>query len=71
MGETVTLHTHLVVRDDAHLLFAFATLPTGAWAFRPGEYLIIVAAFAPVLALMVAFGYWLVTGRLGNGSDGE
>jgi Holliday junction DNA helicase RuvA len=24
-GATVTLHTHLVVRDDAHLLFAFAT----------------------------------------------
>jgi Holliday junction DNA helicase RuvA len=26
VGEIVTLHTHLVVRDDAHLLFAFATL---------------------------------------------
>jgi Holliday junction DNA helicase RuvA len=25
VGATVTLHTHLVVRDDAHLLFAFAT----------------------------------------------
>jgi Holliday junction DNA helicase RuvA len=24
VGETVTLHTHLVVRDDAHLLFGFA-----------------------------------------------
>ncbi|MCU7959820.1 MAG: Holliday junction branch migration protein RuvA [gamma proteobacterium symbiont of Bathyaustriella thionipta] len=24
--ETVVLHTHLIVRDDAHLLFAFATL---------------------------------------------
>ena len=26
VGEEVTLHTHLIVRDDAHLLFAFATL---------------------------------------------
>lgn len=26
MGEAVTLHTHLVVREDAHLLFGFATL---------------------------------------------
>lgn len=25
VGETVTLHTHLVVRDDAHLLFGFAS----------------------------------------------
>jgi len=24
VGETVTLHTHLVVREDAHLLFGFA-----------------------------------------------
>lgn len=24
-GETVSLHTHLVVRDDAHLLYGFAT----------------------------------------------
>ncbi len=24
IGETVTLHTHLVVREDAHLLFGFA-----------------------------------------------
>ncbi len=26
MGEVVTLHTHLVVREDAHLLFGFASL---------------------------------------------
>lgn len=26
MGESVTLHTHLVVRDDAHLLYGFASL---------------------------------------------
>lgn len=25
IGETVVLHTHLVVRDDAHLLFGFAS----------------------------------------------
>ncbi len=25
VGETVTLHTHLVVRDDAHLLYGFAS----------------------------------------------
>lgn len=26
LGEQVTLHTHLVVREDAHLLFGFASL---------------------------------------------
>ncbi len=26
LGEAVTLHTHLVVREDAHLLFGFASL---------------------------------------------
>jgi hypothetical protein len=60
----------LTVAAYSALLFAFATLPTGAWAHRPVEYLIIVAAFAPALVLMVTFGYWLVTGRLGNGSGG-
>jgi Holliday junction DNA helicase RuvA len=32
-GEAVTLHTHLVVREDAHLLYGFATLEERA-AFR-------------------------------------
>jgi hypothetical protein len=59
----------LTIAAYSGLLFAFATLPTGAWAFRPVEYLVIAVAFAPVLALMVAFGYWLVTGRLGDGAD--
>jgi hypothetical protein len=60
----------LTVVAYSALLFAFATLPTGAWGDRPVEYSIIVAAFAPVLVLMLAFGYWLVSGRLGNRSDG-
>ena len=59
----------LTVAAYSALLFAFATIPTGAWTVRPVEYLIIVVAFAPVLALMLAFGYWLATGRLGNGSE--
>ena len=54
----------LTVTAYSALLFAFATLPTGAWTVRPVEYLIIVVVFAPVLMLMMAFGYWLVTGRL-------
>jgi holliday junction DNA helicase RuvA len=32
-GDPVTLHTHLVVREDAHVLFGFATLEERA-AFR-------------------------------------
>ena len=32
-GETVTLHTHLVVREDAHVLYGFATLEERS-AFR-------------------------------------
>ena len=32
-GENVTLHTHLVVREDAHVLYGFATLEERA-AFR-------------------------------------
>ncbi len=54
----------LTVAAYSALLFAFATIPTGAWAQRPVEYAVIVVAFAPVLVLMLAFGYWLATGRL-------
>ncbi len=32
-GESVTLHTHLIVREDAHVLYGFATLEERA-AFR-------------------------------------
>ena len=32
-GETVTLHTHLMVREDAHVLYGFATLEERS-AFR-------------------------------------
>ena len=32
-GDSVTLHTHLVVREDAHVLYGFATLEERA-AFR-------------------------------------
>jgi hypothetical protein len=61
----------LTVAAYSALLFAFATIPTGAWAFRPVEYLVIVVAFVPVLVLMVAFGYWLATGRLDGAKGGE
>ncbi len=57
----------LTIAVYSALLFAFATIPTGAWTFRPVEYSIIVVAFAPVLILIMAFGYWLVTGRLREG----
>ena len=61
----------LTVAAYSALLFAFATIPTGAWAHRPVEYLVIVVVFAPVLVLMVAFGYWLVTGRLDGDASEE
>jgi hypothetical protein len=61
----------LTVVAYSALLFAFATIPTGAWAHRPVEYAIIVAAFAPVLVLMVAYGYWLATGRLDRDAGEE
>jgi hypothetical protein len=46
----------LTVAAYSALLFAFATIPTGA---------------VPVLVLMVAFGYWLATGRLDGAKGGE
>lgn len=33
VGQTVTLHTHLAIRDDAHVLYGFAT-PAERQAFR-------------------------------------
>jgi holliday junction DNA helicase RuvA len=52
LGETVTLHTHLVVRDDAHLLFGFGSL-TERKLFRD---LIRVSAIGPKLALAILSG---------------
>ncbi len=52
MGETVTLHTHLTIRDDAHLLFGFGTATEKA-LFRE---LIKVSGVGPKLALTVLSG---------------
>lgn len=52
VGEDVTLHTHLVVREDAHLLFGFATLEERT-LFRE---LIKVNGVGPKLALGVLSG---------------
>ena len=52
LGETLTLHTHLTVREDAHLLFAFATT-TEKSLFRE---LIKVSGVGPKLALSVLSG---------------
>ncbi|HWY26177.1 MAG TPA: Holliday junction branch migration protein RuvA, partial [Nevskia sp.] len=51
-GEPLTLHTHLVVREDAQLLFGFATLAEKA-LFRE---LIKVSGVGPKLALAVLSG---------------
>ena len=69
-GETVILHTHLVVREDAHLLFGFATTAEKT-LFRE---LIKVSGVGPKVALAVLSGisvedYWNTvrsgeTGRL-------
>ncbi len=58
----------LTISAYSALLFAFATIPTDGWTYRTVEYLVIVVAFAPVLILIVFFGYWLVTGRLSESS---
>ncbi len=51
-GDDVVLHTHLVVREDAHLLFGFATLEERA-LFRE---LIKVNGVGPKLALGILSG---------------
>ncbi|MGB0218618.1 Holliday junction branch migration protein RuvA [Sinimarinibacterium flocculans] len=66
VGEPVTLHTHLTVREDAHLLFGFASL-TEKTLFRE---LIRVSGVGPKLALAVLSGvgvdeFW-VTVRAGD-----
>jgi holliday junction DNA helicase RuvA len=52
VGETITLQTHLTVREDAHLLFGFATLAEKS-LFRE---LIKVSGIGPKLALSVLSG---------------
>ncbi|HSB97665.1 MAG TPA: Holliday junction branch migration protein RuvA, partial [Spongiibacteraceae bacterium] len=52
LGETVELFTHLVVREDAHLLFGFASLRDRA-LFRA---LIKVNGVGPKLALTILSG---------------
>jgi holliday junction DNA helicase RuvA len=66
VGEAVTLHIHLTVREDAHLLFGFATT-TEKTLFRE---LIRVSGVGPKLALAVLSGvgveeFW-VTVRTGD-----
>jgi len=51
-GEGVSLHTHLTVREDAHLLFAFATSTEKA-LFRE---LIKISGVGPKLALAILSG---------------
>ncbi len=52
LGETVTLHTHLTVRDDAHLLYAFASLQEKS-LFRD---LVKVSGVGPKIALAILSG---------------
>jgi len=52
IGEKVTLHTQLIVRDDAHLLFGFAT-PAERQLFR---HLIKVNSVGAKLALTILSG---------------
>lgn len=52
VGEGVSLHTHLTVREDAHLLFAFASL-TEKGLFRE---LIKISGVGPKLALAILSG---------------
>ncbi|BCG64054.1 MAG: Holliday junction DNA helicase RuvA [Methyloprofundus sp.] len=52
MGESVMLHTHLVIRDDAHILFGFSTQADRVM-FRS---LIKVNGVGPKLALTILSG---------------
>ena len=52
MGESVMLHTHLVIRDDAHILFGFST-EADRVMFRT---LIKVNGVGPKLALTILSG---------------
>jgi len=52
LGQNVVLHTHLIVREDAHLLFGFATLEERS-LFRA---LIKVNGVGPKLALAILSG---------------
>ena len=52
VGARVALHTHLIVRDDAHILFGFAT-PTERAAFRQ---LIRISGIGARMALAVLSG---------------
>ena len=66
VGEAVSLHTHLTVREDAHLLFAFASTQEKA-LFRE---LIKLSGVGPKLALAVLSGvsveeFWTLV-RLGD-----
>lgn len=66
VGEAVALHTHLTVREDAHLLFGFATA-TERTLFRE---LIRISGVGPKLALAILSGmgvdeFW-ITVRAGD-----
>ena len=52
LGETVMLHTHLVVREDAHLLFGFGTDDER----RVFRQLLRISGVGPKLALAVLSG---------------
>lgn len=52
VGDTLTLHTHLTVREDAHLLFGFGSVQEKA-LFRE---LIKISGVGPKLALTVLSG---------------
>ena len=52
IGEAVSLHTHLVVRDDAHLLYGFSR-ENQRWLFRS---LLKVSGVGPRVALAILSG---------------